>query len=463
LATAHFSPEQLTERFEFKQRFKNVAFGLIGIGIVLIVVGALFGQPSGDDSHAADGHATVTEQSADIHAVADDQEHDEGHHEEAHADEHGEGHGHGHHEPTMMTRILSNLLLSGLYFMTIGMGALFFLIIHKVGNGGWHTAIRRVPEAITQYIPIGAIALIIVLFFLGDLYEWAILKPGEDALIDLKRGYLNQPFFIFRSILFFGVWGFAAYYIRQLSLKQDLEGGLTHFNREQKVSAFMVVFFALSYSLFAVDWIKSLEPHWFSTIFGVYIFAGSMVSSMVTIYVITAFLKQQGYMKYVNDAHFHDLGKYTFGFSVFWAYIWVAQFLLIWYSNIPEEGIYYVKRYRVEDGAYLGYSFMFYANVLINFITPFFVLMTRNNKRKFITFLPLAAILFYGHWHDLYLMIMPGAMGQNPGIGLVEIGFFTAFAGLFIFVVLNALSKANLVATNHPYLEESLNHSTGAV
>lgn len=458
MASAHFTPEDLNDRFEFKQRFKNIAFGLIGVGLVLIVLGALFGgnSQSGADSHEEGGHAVKIEQS-DIHTVADDQ-----HGEEEHAEE-GHGGGHHHKEPTTFTRIVSNLLLSGLYFFTIGIGALFFLAIHKVGNAGWHIAVRRVAEAITQYLPFGVIALGLIFFFMGEIYEWVTVPEGTDAILDSKKGYLNVPFWIIRSVIFFGVWTLVAIYIRRQSLLQDEEGGLTHFGREQKISAFFVVFFALSYSLFAVDWIESLEPHWFSTIFFVYIFAGTMVSSMITIYLITAFLKEQGHMKYVNDAHFHDLGKYTFGFSIFWAYIWVAQYLLIWYSNIPEEGIYYVKRYRVEDSAYLGYSFMFYSNLFINFVTPFLILMTRNAKRKFVTFVPLAAVVLYGHWHDLYLMIMPGAMGENPGIGLIEVGFFALFAGIFIFVVFNSLSKANLVPTKHPYLEESLHHSTGAV
>ncbi|MEM9984875.1 MAG: hypothetical protein AAF804_07245, partial [Bacteroidota bacterium] len=483
MANAHFSPEDLSDRFEFKQRFKNVAFGLIGVGLVLIILGALFGgshghgdshaegqehaalAPSGDvhavvdmdqvpedqgdehgDSHAEDqadhgtGHADTDSHADETHGESHGEAHADGHgddHGEAHAGghggEHGDGHAGGHHhkEPTMFTRIASNLLICGLYFLTLSMGALFFLAIHKVGNAGWHIAVRRVPEAITSgYLPFGVIIMGAVFFFMGELYEWVNIEPGTDAIIDAKRGYLNQPFWIIRSVLFFGVWTLVAIYIRRQSLLQDQEGGLTHFGREQKISAFFVVFFAISYSLFAVDWIKSLEPHWFSTIFFVYIFAGSMVSAMITIYLIVSFLKQQGHMSYVNDAHLHDLGKYTFGFSVFWAYIWVAQYLLIWYSNIPEEGIYYVKRYRVEDSAYLGYSFMFYANLFINFITPFLVLMTRNAKRKLATFLPLAMVVLYGHWHDLYLMVMPGAMGENPGLGVVEVGFLGWVAGV---------------------------------
>ncbi|MCB0852618.1 MAG: hypothetical protein KDD63_10360, partial [Bacteroidetes bacterium] len=308
-----------------------------------------------------------------------------------------------------------------------------------------------------------AIGFFALLFFLPSVYDWAYLKPGEDHLIDLKRAYLNSGFFSIRTVIYFLIWGGFAYWLRRLSLKQDLEGGLTHHKLSETVGAIAVITFAITFCLFAVDWIKSLEPHWFSTIFGVYVFGGSMVSASVVMYLIAAFLKKQGYMEYVNDSHFHDLGKYAFGFTVFWGYIFIAQYLLIWYSNIPEEGIYYVVRYRVEDEAYRGFAWFFYINIFLNFLIPFIGLMTRNAKRRLEIFLPIAAIILYGHWHDLYVMVMPGAMLQSPGIGILEIGVFAAFAGIFLFVVFNALSKANLVPLKHPYLEESLHHTTGPV
>ncbi len=459
MEAVHYSPEQLNERFSFAARFKTIVFGLIGIGLVLLITGYFLAHdPAG---HGSDSHAAAqTEQSS--HAVSD-QLGDEAHGGEAdHADD-AHGGGHGHHQVTKGTRLLSNLLLNSVYFLTVAMGAFFFLAVHQIGNAGWHTAIRRVPEAIVSYLPVGIIGFVTLFFFLDHLYEWAILPEGADALIDEKRAYLNETGFIIRALLFFGGWIGAAFWLRRLSVRQDEEGGLTHFSKSTTISAIFIIFFAISYTLFSIDWLKSLEPHWFSTIYGVYLFAGSMVSSMVFIYLILRFLKQQGYMPYVNDSHFHDLGKYIFGFSVFWAYIWVAQYLLIWYSNIPEEGIYYVKRYRTEDPSYLGYAGFFYANLFFNFFVPFFGLMTRNAKRSLAVFLPIAAVLIYGHYHDLFLLIMPGAMGQNPGIGLLEVGFFLTFLGIFLFAVFTALEKAGLAPVKHPYLEESLHHTTGPV
>lgn len=467
MAHSHHTTE-INERFDFS-RVANVAYLLIGVGLVLALIGFfVMPEPPGRIHHGGghhDDHHSAIEAPAhtpasDIHAVADEPAGD-------HADD---SHGHekdAHDRPiTKGTRLLANVLLNSMYFITLTVGALFFLTIHKVGNAGWHTAIKRIPEAISTYLPVGALFLAALCFFLPDLYDWAY---GTDEIIATKEGYLNQGFFILRNAIFLAIWIGAAFWLRNLSLKED---NLTSwdsdrptwiFSRATAIAAIYIILFALSYSLFTVDWIKSLEPHWFSTIFMVYVFAGSMQSALITMYLIVLVAKRFGYMSYVNDSHLHDLGKYTFGFSVFWGYIWVAQYLLIWYSNIPEEGAYYVTRYRVHDATYLGYAPMFYLNVLVNFAIPFIGLMTRNAKRRPEVFVPIGLIVLYGHWHDLFVMIMPGAVGQFAGIGFLEIGAFLLFAGIFIAVVFRALSRANLVPSNNPYLEESLHHSTGPV
>lgn len=447
METTHYTPEQLTERFDFAQKFRNIVYGLIGVGLLLFIIGAFFAS---SDDHATEGHAALTEQ-VDVHTVSDT---DDG--------GHGEG-GHGLRQISGFTRVAANFLLGNLYFFTIVLGAMFFLTIHRVGNAGWHTAIRRIPEAITTYLPVAAIGCILVMFVLPDLYDWASPAAAEDHLIQEKSSYLNQAAFIIRSIIFFALWGGAALWLRQLSLKQDIEGGLSHFKKSVVISIVYIIVFALSFTLWTVDWIQSLEPHWFSTIYGIYIFAGCMVSAMVTMFLLAIFLKSQGYMEYVNDSHIHDLAKYAFGFTVFWGYIFVAQWLLIWYSNIPEEGFWYVQRYRVHDATYKGYAFFFYFNIFVNFLIPFLVLMTRNAKRNPKVLVPIGILMLIGHWVDLFQLIMPGAIYDYQGVGLLELGAMLFFAGLFLSVVLRALSKANLVPVNHPYLEESLHHTTGPV
>jgi hypothetical protein len=477
-AAHHHHAYNLEQKFEFTSKIRRVVFALMIVGAVLIGAGYLLAP----DSAHEDSHASVNQAKTELNAVPVSDQHpeehgatkdehgtahaDEAHADEAHADEAHAG-GHGHHAPDKNTRMLANLLLASLYFLTIAMGAMFFITIHRVGNAGWYVAVQRVVEAMTQYLPYAFVGFLLILPFLGNLFEWAIIPAGEDAIIDAKRAWLNEGSFIFRTILFFGIWIGTAILLRRLSIREDVEGhpvnNIKIFEQSTRISAIFIILFALSYSLFAIDWIKSLEPHWFSTIFGINVFAGSMVSAMVTLYLLILFLKSQGYLEFVNESHLHDIGKFTFGFSIFWAYTWVSQYMLIWYSNIPEEGIYYVKRYRIGDHEYLGYAAFFYLNIIINFLFPFLWLMTRNAKRKLVTFLPIGIILLYGHWHDLFLMIMPGAVLDNWGVGLMELGFFTLFAGVFLFAVFNALQRANLVPLKHPYLEESLHHTTGAV
>lgn len=444
MEAGHYTPEQLNERFSFSGKFKTSVFSLLGIGIVLLVLGIFL-------TKSADGHA----------------------HEAA---------GHGEHTITWFNRLVADFLLANVFYFRIALGAFVFLMFTWLGGGGWNTLIRRISEAISQYVYVAFIGFILLFFVMNHLYEWVILPEGKDELIDAKRAYLNQPFFMVRNLIFFAVWGGIIYLVRKASLREDEIGGLDGYNKTSGYAAFFMVFFALSYTFFSVDWLKSLEPHWFSTIYAVYIFAGTMVTSFSVTYLLIIVLKRNGYLSYVNDSHLHDVGKFMFGFSVFWAYIWVSQFLLIWYANVPEETIYYIRRMggsAIDLGGngkwfemygdaseYMGYKFFFFFNLIVNFITPFLVLMTRNAKRSPVIVYPLIFLLLIGHWNDVYLLIMPGAVGQysaSLGSILMQLGMALAFGGLFLFVVLNSLSKAALVPKNNPYLEESLHHSTGAV
>jgi Ni/Fe-hydrogenase subunit HybB-like protein len=196
------------------------------------------------------------------------------------------------------------------------------------------------------------------------------------------------------------------------------------------------------------DWIMSVDPHWFSTLFGWYVFSSMFVSGIATIALVTIFLKSKGYLEFVNDSHIHDLAKFMFGFSIFWTYLWFSQFMLIWYSNIPEEVTYFVT--RIQD-----YNLLFFGMVAINFLFPILILMNSDFKRVNWFVVTAGIFILIGHYVDIYVMIMPSTVGPSWFIGFPEIGAFMFFAGLFIWYIFHTISKAPLIPKGDPYLGES--------
>ena len=209
--------------------------------------------------------------------------------------------------------------------------------------------------------------------------------------------------------------------------------------------------FAVSWAMASWDFIMSIDTHWYSTIFWVYHFAAAWVTAISIMAFTVIMLRRAGYLKIVSDHHMHDLGKFMFAFSIFWTYIWLSQFLLIFYANIPEEAIYYQERFE-------NFKVLFFVNLFINFVAPFLLLMTRGSKRNDNMMLIVAVLLVVGKYIDLYQGIMPGAVGAHAHFGIVEIGMFLGFAGLFIFVVARNMTKANLIPMKHPYLKEYTTH-----
>ncbi|MGB0850859.1 MAG: quinol:cytochrome C oxidoreductase [Bacteroidia bacterium] len=452
----HIINEVKQEKFQFTGRAKIIAILLFVVGAILTGVGAMDAQKHWDDA--------PSEHVEETHDAAEHAEEAHGDHHSTLADAHGEdAHGeevHGHHGPTWETRLWANMLLNSYYFWLFAVGAIFFIAVNYVANAGWAVMLKRIMEAQSAYLGIGSILLFVVILLGKDhLYHWVQYFDGgaqpTDAILDSKHWLLNNTsiFAVVPFILI--VWYGIRFKLRKNSTAEDSTPGLDLFRNSTRWSAGFLFFFAFSFS--ALSWliIMSLDAHWYSTMFSVYNFAISFVTALSVMMLILQYLKSKGYMEMVSDEVVHDLGKFMFAFCIFWTYIFLSQWLLIWYTNLPEETVYFEARLTGQ------FRPLFFLNLLMSFLAPFFVLMMRNAKRAPFVLLVAAALLLVGHWVDMYLLVMPGTVGDKATIGMLEIGSIMTFAGIFIYTVLHSLSKANLYPVNHPYILESANHDVG--
>lgn len=432
--------------FEFTSKAKTFAFVLILVGLVSWIAGYVMHGTS-DHSEGEQHHAQVT------YADAGGGE-SHGHGQEAHAS----GLSAEQLASQQHNRPWSALFVNSFFFLAIGLGALFFLAVQYAASAGWSIGLTRLMEAVALFMPFPLI-IMIILVVLGQMHVHHIWhwmdaslydKTSEhyDAIIAGKRGYLNFGFFMIRALLYLAGWSLAAIWLRKNSIKEDAEGGLDYYHKNFRISAIFLVFFGVTSSTAAWDFIMSIDTHWFSTLFGWYTFAGIFVTSIAALALLTIYLKNKGYIEWVNENHIQDLGKFMFAFSVFWTYLWFSQFMLIWYSNIPEEVTYYMQRFG-------EYKLLFFSMVTLNFVFPVLLVMSRDSKRTSGLVVFTAIFVLIGHWLDHYIMIMPGTVGAHYGFGLLEIGPFLFYFGLYILVVFRQLAKAPLMQKNHPMLQES--------
>ena len=342
--------------------------------------------------------------------------------------------------------------------MLISLGVLAFYAIQYAAQAGWSPILFRVMESITAYLLPGSIIFFILLVLAGmhynHIFVWMdpnLIDPTHadyDKLIDLKSGYLNVPFFLGRAAVFLIVWNLYRNFSRKYSLAQDAASDNSFYKKNFKLAAGFLVFFIVSESMMSWDWIMSVDPHWYSTLFGWYVFASFFVSGITVIAMTTLYLKSKGYLEQVNTSHIHDLAKFMFGISIFWTYLWFSQFMLIWYSNIPEEVTYFVT--RIEH-----YKLPFFGMLALNFIFPLLILINTDFKRLTWVVVMAGTVILFGHYIDFFNMIMPATVGDQWFIGIPEIGALLFFLGLFIFVVFTTLTKAPLMAKGNPFIEES--------
>ena len=345
------------------------------------------------------------------------------------------------------------LYVACIFFMLISLGVLAFYAIQQVSQAGWSPVLFRVMQGITAYLPVGSVLFFIFLllcgFHLNHLFIW--LDPevvATDKLIANKAGYLNFPFWIIRAAIFLMGWNLYRYYSRKNCLAQDDANDDLNYKKNFKLSAVFLVFFIVTESIMSWDWIMSIDPHWFSTLFGWYVFSSFFVSAITVIALVTLYLKSKGVLEHVNTSHIHDLAKFIFGFSVFWAYLWFSQYMLIWYANIPEEVTYFITRIEL-------YNLPFFGAVVMNFVFPLLILINTDFKRITWVLVMAGVVILIGHYLDFFLMIMPGTVGDRWFIGVSEIASVLFFLGLFIYVVFTALTKVPLLPKRNPFIEES--------
>jgi len=351
-------------------------------------------------------------------------------------------------------RTWANLLIGAYYVVALGLAGVLLIALEYVTGAGWSVAFRRVPEAMAETLPVGAGLFAVVLVISPNLYP--AFQEGYSAggpTAWFREFWLTPAFFIVRSVAYLAVWILFARAIVRRSRAQDQDGLASHSRINARLSAGFLVVFGLTIWLASLDWIMSLDPHWYSTIFGIYHFAGLFLGGLALTTILVLWLERLGPLRGVlTDEHLHDLGKLLFAFSTFWMYIWFSQYMLIWYANIPEETSYFINRLQ-------GFwEPVFYLNVLLNWAVPFLVLLSVRAKRSRGLMHKVCWAILVGRWVDLYWMTLPPFSEGVPKFGVWEIGIIAGAAGVFFLALFRALAAAPAVPLRDPLLEESLHY-----
>lgn len=385
-------------------------------------------------------------------------------------------------------RFWSNLLHNAVFFTGMAFMITFVISAFITAYSGWHVVFKRLWEAMSLFLLVGLIIVGIIglanYLHLHHLYHWAAPgvtdpnSPNYDEIIAGKSAFLNNHWYFFGTLIIGGFWYWVARKLRQLSVQEDIDGDkVENFAYHRKQRWFAALFLpvaAFTGPALIWQWVMSVDAHWYSTLFAWYSMASWFLAACSLTILLLIYLKDKGYFPLLTVEHMHDLGKFMFAFSIFWAYCWFSQYMLIWYGNVGEETIYFKERLT-------NYPVLFYGNLIINFALPFLILMRNTTKRRKGTLVFTAFLVFFGHWWDYFYMIKPGTLitakeavataheaghhaasqGFVPGFtipGLLEIGILAGFLGLFLYVVFTQLTKASLEPVNDPYWEESIHH-----
>jgi Ni/Fe-hydrogenase subunit HybB-like protein len=412
----------MNHSFELPASYKKWTMGLIGAGVIALLYGLIMFHPF---SHGANGEANSG------------------------------------------TRFWAVLLQNCTYWLLVVNASMFFMGVTTLAMGGWQVALRRVPEAISSVVPVlGIIAFLILMAIVwgghDDIYVWVNKETVEhDHILKGKSGFLNPVFFTVWSSITIFLWWFLGKKMRDFSIESDETGPMDYetgkkwVNKNILWASLFIVFFGLTVgSTIPWLWLMSIDAHWYSTMFSWYTFASTFVAGMALIALFVVFLKNLGQLEYVTDEHLHDVGKFMFAFSVFWAYLWFSQYMLIWYANIPEETGYF--KIRVQ-GPYRG---IFFLNLILNFVCPLLILMKKSTKRNYTMMTFMAVLIIFGHWIDFWQIVMPGTLKENAELMPFEFGIAALFIGVIMWRVGAYFSIRPLTAKNHPFLKESMIHHT---
>lgn len=453
---AHHQETVAEERYVYRPETRKKLFILLAVGIGVFVLGLLLASIGGGHDEHGGGHASLSNAELVASIQQDGKELQSQH---VAAEE--------HHGSPLWKRVKTSLWMNNVFFAGIGIIGLFFVAIQYAAQAGWSVGVKRVGIALGTWIPIaGVLMLVLWVVTHHDVFHWTHSNlyqegPSFDAIINKKAPFFYWPldggsfplFYLLRMVVFFGGWYYFFLQIRKNMLAEDLQATTSFWRKNVVFSTVFLIFFGVSSSIAAWDWVMSIDTHWFSTMFGWYVFASWWVTGLAVITFIVVLLKDAGYLKIVNSNHLHDLGKFVFAFSIFWTYIWFSQFLLIYYAHIPEETIYFLERMETSP-----YSWIFYTNLIMNFVLPFLLLMTRDAKRHMSMLRVVCPLVIVGHWFDFYNMITPGVMQKDGALGFIEIGIALIFMAAFLLVVLSSLAKMPLFGKNDPMLHESLHH-----
>lgn len=342
-------------------------------------------------------------------------------------------------------------LVAFAFCISITLGALFYVQVQHLTGSAWSVTVRRLMETLMRTIPAGLVLFIPIAFGIHTVYEWSHATAATDPILQQKAGFLNSTGFIVRGFIVLALWSIWAVKLYSLSRKQDESGSLSLTKSSEKWSAPGVLILFLSASLASFDWIMSLDPHWWSTMFGVYFLAGGAVGFMALLIAVCLGLRNAGYLSdAINEEHYHDLGKWLFALTVFWAYVSFSQYMLIWYGNLPEEGIWYHRR---MVGSWSGFMPLM---IIGHFVIPFVTLMPRSSKRNLKMLGFFSGWMLVMHYLDLYWQVMPVLHKTGVAFHWIDIAALVALVSTFGLVFWSGLRERPLVPVGDPRLEQCL-------